>query len=65
MKLEDIEKKEEFECSSCGKKLKKGENIHFMSQPQLIGFGEDSDEEEDEEVKAVCEECHNKAFGED
>ena len=64
MKFEDIESKQSFECSRCGKKIEKGDNIHFIGKPQLIGFDEDSSTD-DEEIEPVCEECHNKMFSED
>jgi 5-methylcytosine-specific restriction endonuclease McrA len=66
MKFEDIKNKQDYECSECKKKLKKEDNIHFIGKPKLIGF--DSEEDfsmDDEEIEVVCEECHNKMFGED
>ena len=64
MEFKGIENKQNFKCNNCGKKLEKGDNIHFMSKPQFIGDGEDFSTD-DEEVEPVCEECHNKMFGED
>lgn len=68
MKFEDIEKiklGQAFQCKGCHKRLAQGiDKIHWMSEPVVTGPGIELEAFPNDHYP-VCEECHNRMFGED
>jgi len=63
--LGNIKEGEIFQCVFCNKEMRFGEEgFHFMGEPTLIINGNITPDE-DIELFATCEKCHNKIWGKD